>query len=261
MVTQEIVLLAVENAIATITLNKPEKCNAIDNMMVQQLMTAFKQVRADKNASVVILQAHGEHFCAGADINWMQKIAANSLEENKQDARQLADLMNLIYVFPKPVIVLAQGSVFGGGLGLLSAADIAVVAQDANFTFSEVKLGISPSVISPYVIKAIGERAARYYFLTAARFEAAEAHQIGLVHQVVAKEALKSVGVMLANELLKFSPAALTQTKQLTQNVSAQIFSEKLIELTVQHLVDGRNSASGKEGLAAFLEKRAPRWT
>lgn len=261
MANDAVVLFSSANGIATITLNRPEKHNALNNVIIAELMIFFNKAREDKNCRVVILQAIGENFCAGADIAWMQKIAEVPKEDNLADAMQLAALLQLIYVFPKPVIVLAQGAIMGGGLGLISVCDIALVTTDASFSFSEVKLGISPSVVSPYVIAAIGERAARYYFLTGEKFAAEEALRIGLVHQVVAGDAAKNVTVTMANQLLKFSPAALAATKRLIRDVSSQVISKELIELTAKHLVDGRTSVAGREGLAAFLEKRPPEWS
>ena len=150
-------------------------------------------------------------FVRGADIDWMQKIAQSSPEENRQDAQNLATLMQMIYHFPKPVIVLAHGATLGGGLGLLTACDIAIAANNASFGFSEVRIGLTPSVISPYVLAAIGERAARYYFLTAERFGVEEAHRLGLIHRVVDEEGLKSTGLMIAGELLKNSSIAILE--------------------------------------------------
>jgi methylglutaconyl-CoA hydratase len=190
----------------------------------------------------------------------MQVIAKSSAEENLKDAKELATLLQLIYTFPKPVIVLAQGVTLGGGIGLIAAADIAIVAKSAKFAFPEVKLGISPSVISPYVIAAIGARAARYYFFTAEEFNGNLAVQIGLAHQVVEANVLATTGESLAKQLLQLSSTTLTATKHLTHAVATQNISEKLIEYTTQHLVERRASAEGREGLTAFLEKRPPEW-
>jgi methylglutaconyl-CoA hydratase len=169
--------------------------------------------------------------------------------------------MNAIYRFPKPVIALAHGATLGGGLGLVAACDIAIAANNASFTVSEVKMGIVPSVVSPYVIRAIGERAARYYFMTAARFDANEAHRIGFVHQVVDLAALDSAGVAMANDILKHSRTAVSEAKHLIQQVSGEIISEEVIHFTAGHLAAMRTTDDAREGLQAFLEKRAPIWS
>ena len=233
----------------------------MDGSLIQALCDTLKNIANDKQVRVLILNGSGEHFCAGADIDWMQKIAQSPEKENREDARQLATLMKMIYRFPKPVIVLAHGATLGGGLGLLAAADIAVAANNASFGFSEVKIGITPSVISPYILAAIGERAARYYFLTAERFQAAEAHRLGLVHKVVDVAALHSTGLMIAEELLKNSPTALSEAKHLIQHVSHHELTDDLIQFTADHLARLRTSKDAREGLQAFLEKRAPNWS
>jgi methylglutaconyl-CoA hydratase len=256
-----IILVSILDGIATVTLNRPEKRNAMDGLFVAELSDALTKIANDKSARVLIVNANGEHFCAGADIGWMQKIAQSSPEENRHDALQLAALMQMIYCFPLPVIALVHGAALGGGLGLLAACDIAIAANNASFGFSEVKMGITPSVISPYILAAIGERAARYYFLTAERFGAEEAHRLGLVHRVVAVDALPSTGLMIAQELLKNSSSALSEAKRLIQHVSRQEITDELIEFTADHLSRLRKTRHAHEGLQAFLEKRPPEWS
>jgi methylglutaconyl-CoA hydratase len=255
------ILVSILDGIATITLNRPEKRNAMDGFLIQELCDALTQIAVEENARVLILNGNGEHFCAGADIDWMQKIAQGSAEENRQDAHQLATLMQMIYRFPKPVIVLAHGATLGGGLGLLAACDIAVAANNASFGFSEVRIGLTPSVISPYVLAAIGERAARYYFLTAERFGADEAHRLGLVHRVVDAEALACTGLMIAGELLKNSSLAILEAKRLIRHVSRHDLNDDLTQFTADHLAKLRATPEAREGLQAFLEKRVPKWS
>jgi methylglutaconyl-CoA hydratase len=255
------ILVSIPQDIVTITLNRPEKRNAMDGFLVQELTDALTKIAAEKKVRVLILNANGENFCAGADIQWMQQIAQGSDENNKADALQLAALMRMIYRFPKPVIVLAHGATLGGGLGLLAASDIAIAADNASFSFSEVKMGITPSVISPYVLAAIGERAARYYFLTAERFGAEEAQRLGLVHRVVHAEALQSTGIQLAETILKNSSSACSEAKRLIQHVSHRELTDDLMHFTADHLATLRTSAEAREGLQAFIEKRLPKWS
>ena len=260
MTSESVVLISASNGVHTITLNKPGKRNAMDKVFVQELLSALTEVEEDKSTGVLILRANGEHFSAGADIGWMQKIAAGSKEDNVQDALELATVMHRIYTFSKPVIVLAQGATLGGGLGLLAACDIAIAANNASFAFSEVKIGITPSVVSPYVIAAMGERAARYYFLTAARFGAHEAHRMGFIHQVVEPGELDSTGMTIANEILCNSRHAVSEVKNLMKRVAREEIDENLIQFTAEHLADMRSTPDAKEGLQSFLEKRAPVW-
>lgn len=254
------VLVSHVDNIATIVLNRPEKCNALDGALISELATALKNASEDKQIGVIILKAQGDHFCAGADIAWMQKMAQSSKEENSRDAMLLAALIHLIYTLPKPVIVVTQGMTLGGGLGIVAAADIVIAANNASFCFSEVKIGLAPSIVSPYVIAAIGERAARYYFLTAERFGVEQAQHLGLVHHIVEQEALASAGLALARTLLQHGPVAMMEAKHLTQVVTHERITVGLNQFTAEHLAKLRASTEASEGLQAFLEKRLPRW-
>lgn len=256
----QMVLMSTQERITTITLNRLEKRNAMDGHLVQQLLSALDTTENDKQSGVIILRANGDHFCAGADIGWMQKVAQSPKAENQQDAMLLARLLYRLYTFSKPVIVLAKGVTFGGGLGIVAASDIAIAATNASFAFSEVKIGIVPSVVSPYVIAAMGERAARYYFLTAARFGAHEAHRMGFVHQVIEPEALDSAGKTLAKEILQHSQCAVSEAKRLITHVAREQIDEELIQYTANHLADMRTKQDAQEGLRAFLERRTPSW-
>ena len=246
--------------IATLTLNRPDKRNAMHADLIKEVLVALKQLASD-DTRVLLIQGAGDNFCAGGDIHWMQQIAASGEEDNLADAQLLADMLNALYMFPKPTIVLAHGAVMGGGLGLLAACDIAFASDDAFFSFSEVKIGLTPSMISPYAIAAIGERAAHYYFLTGDKFEAQQAQQLGLVMKVTTRDTLQAQGMQLAETLLKNSPQALRKTKQLIRLVAKEKITPILTRITAKHLADLRQTPEAQEGLKAFMEKRKPRWS
>jgi methylglutaconyl-CoA hydratase len=206
------------------------------------------------------LAARGPAFCAGADLNWMKKMAGYTHAENLSDAAQLADMLRVIYQCPKPVVARIQGDCYAGGMGLAAVCDIVLAADSAHFCLSEVKLGLIPATISPYVIKAMGEQAARRYFISAERFTAQEAHRIGLVHEAVAVEALDAKLDELINALLQAGPDALAQAKHLVQDIAGAPLNDALVADTVQRIATVRSSAEGKEGVQAFLDKRKPHW-
>jgi methylglutaconyl-CoA hydratase len=244
---------------AIITLNRPDKRNAMHGPMILELLAALK-LFADHPSRVLLIHGNGENFCAGGDIAFMQKMAEESDDGNYADAKLLADMLYQLYLFPKPTIVLAHGATLGGGLGLLTAADIAIAANNASFGLPEVKIGLAPSMISPYVIAAMGERMAHYYFLTGERFSAEEAHRLGLIHRVVEAEALLSTGMMIAETLLENSPLALRSAKELIHAVAKHEMTAELAQKTAKHLAALRVTPEAQEGLHAFLEKRKPRW-
>ncbi len=252
--------IATQDKITTLTLNRPNKCNALDGALVEHLQEAFFAASQDDKTGLILLSGAGSHFCAGADINWMYQLAQSSLEQGKKDAEALASLLYQMYTFPKPIITLVQGSAMGGGLGLLVCSDIIIAAEDAQFCFSELKLGLVPAMISPYVLATIGERAARYYFLTAEAFAAQEALRLGLVQKLVPTEQLISTGLELSQTLLQYSPAALKEIKRLLPWVSRQTISPELSKKTAELLATMRLSKQGREGLKAFIEKRLPVW-
>ena len=252
--------VARENRLAILTLNRPDKRNAMNGDMIKEISAALYALANDKEISVLMINGNGEHFCAGADINWMKTVGTFTPEENLRDAEVLANLLYQLYEFPKPTIALAHGAVLGGGMGIVSTCDIVLAAKNASFGFPEVKMGIAPSTISPYVIAAIGERAAHYYFLTGMRFGAEEAHRIGLIHQWTEDDALTQSGHTLAQTLLQNAPNALTAIKQLIRRVSNEKITPALSKVTAQHLADIRKAGEAQEGLKAFLEKRAPQW-
>lgn len=252
--------LAVNDRIARIKLTRPEVRNAFNDEVIQQLKTAFESVGANSDVRAVVLAAEGPAFCAGADLNWMRRMADYTREENIADAGQLAAMLKAIYECPKPTIAAVQGDVFAGGMGLVAACDMAVSVRTATYCLSEVKLGLIPATISPYVIRAMGARAAHRYFLTAERFSAQEAHRIGFVHELVDADALEAKVNELAQALVSASPAAVRACKKLVQDVAQREIDAALIASTVEGIADIRASDEGREGVASFLQKRKPSW-
>lgn len=260
----DIVLLQVDSrGVATLTLNRPEKHNAFDDIMIAELTAKLVQLNNDANVRVVILTGAGKSFSAGADLNWMRSMAKFSEAENIEDALKLAELMDLLNGLRKPVVARVNGAVFGGGVGLVACCDVTVAAEHAKFALSEVKLGVVPAVISPYVIAAIGAHQARRYFLTAGAISAQKAREIGLVHEVVADDKLDAVVSREVDLLLKAGPRALTACKELIEaNTAASVSARRALKRkTAQLIAQLRVSEEGQEGLSAFLEKRDPEWT
>ena len=255
--------LQIERAdkVATVRLNRPDKHNAFDETLIADLTQAFRHLAGDAAARVVVLAANGPSFSAGADLDWMKRMSVLGREENERDSLLLADLMAAIDRCPKPVVGLIEGPAFGGGVGLVACCDIAIATTKASFCLSETRLGLIPAVISPYVAAAIGPRACRRYFLTAEKFDAATAERLGLVQRVVAPEALAEARDEILGHLLKGGPAALAAAKDLIQRVSNAKIDEALRRDTAWRIADARASAEGKEGIAAFLEKRKPNWS
>lgn len=252
--------LTCEGGVATLTLSRPEVRNAFNDEVIAELSKAFADVSARDDVRAVVLAAVGPAFCAGADLNWMRRMADYTREENLADAGALAEMLRVMYECPKPTIARIQGDVFAGGIGLVAACDMAVSVDTATFCLSEVKLGLIPATISPYVIRAMGARAAHRYFLTAERFGAAEAHRIGLVHEVVVAEVLDAKVAELTQALVSASPDAVKACKRLVHDVAGRDITPALIAQTVQGIADIRASAQGKEGVQSFLGKRKPGW-
>lgn len=245
----------------TITLSRPEVRNAFNEALIQEIRQAFEAAGADPAVRCIVLAAEGKAYCAGADLNWMRRMADYSREQNLQDAGELARMLAAIDRCPKPTIARVQGDVYAGGMGLVATCDMAVSIDTAGFCLSEVKLGLIPATISPYVIRAMGARASHRYFLTAERFDAHEAHRLGLVNEVVTSEAeLDERVATLCQALVQASPHAVRECKQLLHDVVGQEINEALIERTVSGIADIRASAEGKEGVQSFLQKRKPAW-
>lgn len=251
----------IKDGVATIRMNRPEVHNAFDDVLIAALTAELRRLELLPEARVIVLAANGKSFSAGADLNWMRRMAKYSREENLRDAMALAGLMRTLDGVKKPTIASVQGAAFGGGVGLVACCDIAIASTEAAFSLSEVRLGLIPSVISPYVIAAIGEREARRYFLTAERFDAVEARRIGLVHDVVHADALDAAVATMAAQLLKGGPLALAAAKKLIADVSRQPMDDALSAETARRIAAIRTESEGQEGLAAFFEKRPPTWT
>jgi methylglutaconyl-CoA hydratase len=253
-------LQGTDHGVHTITLNRPDIRNAFDDMLIAEIHEAFDAVSRRTDVRCVVLAANGPAFCAGGDLHWMRRMADYTREQNLADAGGLAAMLRAIDQCPHPTLARVQGDVFAGGLGLVSACDMAVCADSATFCLSEVRIGLIPATISPYVVRAIGARASRRYFLTAERFSAAEAHRIGLVHESVPMEQLNATVQALIKILLANSPMAVQDAKRLVDSVAGQDINEALIAQTVAGIADSRASADGKEGVQAFLDKRKPKW-
>ena len=249
-----------EDGISTLCFNRPEKRNAINGLMIGEFTHQLQMFAQDQRTRIVLIRANGEHFCAGADIVWMKKIAADTHENNYADAYKLADLLYQLYYFPKPIIVLTQGATLGGGIGFISASDIVIAADNAIFGFPEVKMGLIAATISPYVMHAIGERLARYYFLTGEQFDANEARRIHLIHRITSEQTLLDTGLSVARLLLENGPQALMATKRLIHEVTQEKITQTLTKNTAKELADIRQSVEAREGFTAFLEKRKPSW-
>ncbi len=249
-----------KRGVTTITLNRPEVHNAFDDKLIGDLTQTLKKQQTDANVYCIVIAGSGRIFSAGADLNWMQRMAAYSNEENYLDSLRLGDLLYTLHTLKKPTVVRIQGAALGGGVGLTAACDMAVATDTSVFSLSEVRLGLIPAMISPYVIRAIGERAARRYFLTAEQFDAREAHRLGLVHSVCSEQKLDDTVAALVDAVLRNGPNAVVEAKLLIEEVSRQRLTKELIEHTAKRISDVRASAEGKEGVSAFLEKRKPSW-
>ncbi len=246
--------------VATVTMNRPEKHNAFDDAIIAELREAFDALAQRDDVRVVILASQGRNFSAGADLGWMKRMAEYDFGHNLKDAELLAGMLKSLHDLPQPTIARVQGAAFGGAVGLVSCCDMAVAAESASFSLSEVKIGLIPATISPYVIKAVGERAARRYFTTAERFSAAEAHRLGLASECVADDQLDSAVDVLVDAILSNGPEAVRAAKDLVISVADREISAELIEDTCVRIAHIRVSEEGQEGLAAFLSRRSPNW-
>ena len=252
--------ISAQGGIATVVLSRPDVRNAFNDEVIAELSQAFIQLGDDPQVRAIVLMAEGPAFCAGADLNWMRRMADYSREENEQDAEKLAFMLRTIYECPKPTIARVQGDVYAGGMGLVACCDMAVSVDTANYCLSEVKLGLIPATIGPYAIRAMGPRASHRYFLTAERFSAAEARRIGFVHEVVPADQLDATVSTWVQALLAASPNAIKECKKLVQYVADRDITRLLIDHTVKAIADIRASDEGKEGVQSFLNKRKPAW-
>jgi methylglutaconyl-CoA hydratase len=258
----ELVLATITKShIGILTLNRPEKHNAFHHKMIAaiiQKLHFFQQ----QDIRFLIINAKGKHFCAGADLNWMREMAFERVEENISDASELAKMLHLIHHFEKPTVALVQGMALGGGAGIVAACDIAIASHEAQFGFTETKIGLIPATISPYVIHSIGAKWASYYFLTANLFSAATALKIGLCHEVVESDSLLDFETLLTIQaLLKNGPLAIRHAKKLVQSIEdIKLNDPNLVSITANMIAQLRASKEGQEGMSAFIEKRSPNW-
>lgn len=246
--------------IATLWLSRPDKNNAFNAEMIAELIVALRQISADDSVRFLILRGRGKHFSAGADLAWMQASARLDYAANLRDAHELGELMSLLYHLPCPTLAVVQGAAFGGAVGLTACCDIAIGAREALFSLSEVRIGLAPAVISPYVVQAIGERASRRYAISAERFDGERARELGLLAECYPVEQLDDAVQQWVANLLQNSPQAMRASKALLQDVGSGVLSEALRQRTESVIAGIRVSAEGQEGLNAFLEKRPPAW-
>jgi methylglutaconyl-CoA hydratase len=250
----------ISGGVARVALNRPEVRNAFDDALIASLTRAFREVESDHSVRALVLAGNGPAFCAGADLNWMKRMAGYGYEENLADAQALATMLATLDRMPKPTIARVHGPAFAGGTGLVAACDIAVGTPEAKFCFSEAKLGLSPATISPYVIGAIGERMARRYFLTAEVFDAEEAYRIGMLSLLVQQEELDSTIEDLLKHLLAGGPESHAKIKDLIRTVTHRPVDDALGAETAKRIAEIRVSPEGREGIASFLEKRKAAW-
>ena len=249
-----------EHGVAWITLTRSDVHNAFNDQLIDRLTGCLDSLGSDERVRAVVLAAKGRSFSAGADLKWMKSMADATEEKNLNDARALAGLMRTLNSFPKPTLALVQGAAYGGGVGLVACCDVVLATEEAAFSLSEVKLGLIPAVIAPYVIVAIGQRAARRYFLTGERFSAWEAQRLGLVHEVVAPGELESRGRRMLDVFLSGGPQAQVEAKDLILALSGRGLGADVVEETAQRIARIRSSTESREGVGAFLEKRRPAW-
>jgi methylglutaconyl-CoA hydratase len=254
------VIVQVSHSVGSIRLNRPDVRNAFNDEVITEITQAFTELGQHDDVRCIVLAAEGSAFCAGADLNWMRRMADFSREENLADAGKLAEMLRVIYECPKPTVARVQGDVYAGGMGLVACCDVAVSVETAGYCLSEVKLGLIPATISPYVIRALGARASHRYFLTAERFSAQEALRLGFVHEVVSADQLDAKVDEIVQALVKNSPHAVKVCKKLVQDVAYAQVSQPLVAKTVEGIADIRSSPEGREGVSAFLGKRKPSW-
>jgi methylglutaconyl-CoA hydratase len=246
--------------VARVWLNRPEVRNAFNDEVIAALTRTFEALAHDRELRVVVLGAHGKAFCAGADLHWMKAMAGYSWDENRADAQRLADMLWTLDQCPVPIVGRIQGDCYAGGMGLAAVCDVLVAVEGATFCLSEARLGLLPATISPYVVRAMGAQAARRYMVTAERFGAAQAHALGMVHELATPETLDARIDELVATLVANGPAAVRACKALVRDVAGQPISAELRGDTARRIADIRASDEGREGLASFLNKRSPNW-
>jgi methylglutaconyl-CoA hydratase len=249
-----------EGRVARVYLNRPEVRNAFNDGVIAELTEAFARLGADPGLRAIVLGGHGKAFCAGADLNWMKAMAGYDWEQNRADAQRLADMLWTVYSCPLPVVGRLQGDCYAGGMGLAAACDVLVAADAVHFCLSEARLGLLPATISPYVIRAMGQQQARRYFVTAERFSAAQAREMGFVHACVGSEALDPTVDAIVEALVANGPSAVKACKRLVQDVAGRELAPELRAATARRIADIRASDEGREGVQAFLQRREPAW-
>jgi methylglutaconyl-CoA hydratase len=248
------------DSVAVVWLNRPDIRNAMNDVMIRELRETFDTLGADPNVRAIVLAGRGKAFCAGGDLNYMRKVALYSQEQNQSDAFALAQMLNALATSPKPTIARVHGACYAGGLGLATACDIMVVAQEATFALTEVRVGLIPATISPYVVRAMGYQAARRFFLTAEVLDAATAYRVGMAHELCMADEIDTTVNELLGQLMLGAPNAIADTKRLVLDVSGEAVSEELRADTAARIAKARCGDEAREGIAAFLEKRAPAW-
>ena len=257
--TRGTVSVSIQDAVARVTLNRPNVRNAFNDEMLADLLDVFEDIREDPAVRVVVLTGEGKCFCAGADLHWMKRVVNYSYEENYEDSLRLARMLREVYTCPKPVIGRINGPAIGGGTGVVAVCDIAIASLDASFAFSETKLGLTPAAISPYLLKRMGEKNLREYFLTGQRFSAAQAAEMGLVNAVVPVDELDPAVDEKIGMILTGGPEALAVSKELIREIAERNLEDNG-PYTAEVISRLRGSEEGQEGMNAFLEKRKPRW-
>lgn len=250
----------IEGRIAKVFLNRPEVRNAFNDGVITELAETFTRLGQDPGVRVIVLGGHGKAFCAGADLNWMKSMAGYGWEDNRTDATRLAEMLWAIYSCPLPVVGRLHGDCYAGGMGLAACCDVLVAAEGMHFCLSEARLGLLPATISPYVMRAMGEQAARRYFITAERFSATQAQAMGFVHELVAPEALNAKVDEIVALLVANGPVAVKACKRLVQDFAGREITSDLRAETARRIADIRASDEGREGVQAFLNKREPAW-
>jgi len=252
--------IRIDGPVARVYLNRPEVRNAFNDGVIAELAAAFTRLGADASLRAIVLGGHGKAFCAGADLSWMRAMADYTWAQNHADAARLAEMLWTVWTCPVPVVGRIQGDCYAGGVGLAAVCDVLVAAEGVHFCLSEARLGLLPATIGPYVVKALGEQASRRFFLTAERFTAGRAHELGFVHEVVAAEALDAKVAEIVAALVANGPSAVRACKRLVQDVAGREIDAELRDDTARRIADIRASAEGREGVQAFLNKRDPAW-
>ena len=258
--SQDLITSIDSRGVAKVIINRPDVHNAFNDALISEITTAFNDLGSNPEVRVIVLASNGKNFCAGADLNWMKSMADYDYQQNFADSQNLAAMFKAINTVNKPTIARIQGSAFGGGVGLAACCDMVVATKLSRFCLSEVKLGLIPATISPYVIAAMGARSARHLFLTAEMFSARRARRLGLVTEVVGEDSLDEEVEKLINSLLKNGPNAIATAKALVLDYENQPLNDQLIEDSCKRIAEIRVSDEGQEGLGAFLQKRKPNW-